>query len=121
MRTSWSLNCSRTSSHSGVGGSSGSAGAKCQSGARGAKREGGESRTVLSVLLLLLLHAIVRQAVVFGDVEMTQDFLSRAHVGTLHGGRGGGKRSGKWVWWLTKGAVLEVDVLALYGPSFWRR
>lgn len=42
-------------------------------------------RTVLSVLLLLLLGAVVGEAVGLGDLEMAEDFLRRAHVRALHG------------------------------------
>lgn len=85
IRTSWSLNCSRTSSHSGVGGSSGRALERAVSSRRWTRGFHGP-QTILAKLGQLLLDARVRETRLLVDVEMAQDVLSRFDVGRLHGG-----------------------------------
>lgn len=59
MRTSWSLNCSRMSSHSGVGGSSGSSADRSENG--GHNLATGSGRTVFTVKLSMFRSGSRRQ------------------------------------------------------------
>ncbi len=79
--TSWSLNCSNMSSHSGVGGSSGiAATGQSMSCASNWVRE----PTVLAILLQGRLHPQICETVRLRDAKVLQHLFERANEGVVH-------------------------------------
>lgn len=87
MMTSWSLNCSRTSSQSGVGGSSGIAVALSVL----VPPRGNVHLTVLAIAFAVVVHSLRRKPLAFGHIKMLEDVPAVTGVGLLHDGRIGMK------------------------------
>jgi len=83
IRTSWSLNCSRISSHSGVAGSSGSTEGKM----RGAGTGEIEKRTISSIELGVFIGLVFRESSIWVYSIVVEDFFGRLGPGSFHSKR----------------------------------